>query len=419
MEDCCCLLEHMKENVQLAVGCTEPVAVGYLACELRKHVVGEIESIRVITSEGIFKNGKGVYIPSTSLKGLKLASSIGMCVKHPGEKLLVFQNVTDEEIEQGVLLDQEGKVSLEMDETKSSVYVKIEVVTDQSKGVGILQGAHDHIVYLEVDGKILYEQTIQETQSTMNFDYDLSEVVKLAETIDLEKISYMYEGMEVNYQAALIGLEKVYGTNLGQHLHKLMDEGHLNMDSARMSRMLTSAAADVRMGGGQCAIMTSGGSGNQGIGVVLPIRTVSLAEGIEHDRVLRALFLGHLMNQLVKQRSGKLSGMCGCAIGASIGAAAGITWMLGGGIDEITESCHYIFANISGMLCDGAKVSCSSKLSTTAEEAVIASYLAIDGYKVERNSGVIGNTLEETIENIGYLSNEAYPMVNKKLLDII
>lgn len=111
--------------------------------------------------------------------------------------------------------------------------------------------------------------------------------------------------------------------------------------------------------------------------------------------------------------------MCGCAIGAGIGAAAAITWMLGGNDKQIAGACNNMFANISGMLCDGAKDTCSLKLSTSAGEAVLSAHLALEDMFVSPNVGVVGNTIEETIQNIGRLSHQGFSSVDDVMLEII
>ena len=182
---------------------------------------------------------------------------------------------------------------------------------------------------------------------------------------------------------------------------------------------MTAAAADLRMLGGDCPIMTSGGSGNQGIGVILPIAIVAKQENISDERLSKALFFAHAINRYVKEFSGKLSEICGCAIGAAIGATAGITWMIGGDDEQIAGACSNIFANLTGVICYGAKESCSMKLSTSAEELIVSAYLAVNGVISEKNVGILGETIEDTIKNIGKLSHGTFDKVADLMLEII
>lgn len=146
---------------------------------------------------------------------------------------------------------------------------------------------------------------------------------------------------------------------------------------------------------------------------------VAQKENLDEDSLARALFFAHIINRYVKEYSGKLSGLCGCAIGAAIGASAGITFMLGGSEEEIAGACTNIFANLTGMVCDGAKESCSMKLSTSAEESIIAAYLALNGVVTDANVGIVGASIEETIANIGKLSHQGFSKADEVMLEII
>lgn len=230
---------------------------------------------------------------------------------------------------------------------------------------------------------------------------------------------FIEDGIKMNEYASEEGLKSKDGLSIGKTLKNLMEEGSLKMDSSSKARLLTAAAADMRMGGGTCPIMTSGGSGNQGLGVIIPIKVVYDTENLEREKLIRSVFFAHLINVYVKAYSGKLSGMCGCAIGAGIGSSAGITYMLGGNLEEIEGSASNMFANLAGMLCDGAKDTCSLKLSTSAGEAVISSYLALEGVIVKPNVGIIGDSIEKTIQNIGDLSKKAFKGVDSFMLEII
>lgn len=185
------------------------------------------------------------------------------------------------------------------------------------------------------------------------------------------------------------------------------------------TRILTAAAADMRMGGGTLPIMTSGGSGNQGIGITIPVYIVAKEENLDNDTLARGLFFAHVVNRYVKEYSGKLSGICGCAIGAGIGASAAIAFMLGGDEEQISGACINIYANLTGMLCDGAKESCSIKLSTSSEEAILAAYLSLNGMITNSDVGIVGDSVEDTILNIGRLSHEGFSKVDDLMLEII
>lgn len=244
------------------------------------------------------------------------------------------------------------------------------------------------------------------------------DIANIVREIDIKEIDFVLEGVDVNLDAADEGL-KGYGMGLGKKLNELKENNILPDNFITDTRILTAAAADMRMGGGPLPIMTSGGSGNQGVGITLPIYMVAKEENLDDDTLARGLFFAHIINRYVKEYAGKLSGLCGCAIGAAIGSCVAIAFMLGGGEEEIAGACTNIFANITGMICDGAKESCSMKLSTSAEESIIAAYLALNGVVSQANVGIVGKNIEETIANIGKLSHQGFKTADEVILEII
>lgn len=417
------LIELIKEDVNEALGCTEPVAVAYCANVAASHIDPEnITKIDLFTSKNIYKNGKSVKIPHTGACGLDLAAALGVYVKKCEHAMLVFASADENAITRAKKLIGAGKVVLTCVEESPDIYVRIEIHTDCDVVTAELMKSHTHIERVTKNGEILYAFAGEQTTSKKEtLDMKSLSFAKLREMIDrapFYKLAFTLEGVKLNMRAAMEGL-RGYGSKLGATLNTLKEQGILADNFVTEARLLTAAAADLRMGGGNAPIMTSGGSGNQGIGVILPIAVVAQKEGASEDKLARAIFFGHAINRYVKEYSGKLSGICGCAIASGIGASAGIVYLLGGTDEEIAGACQNLYANLTGMICDGAKESCSLKLSTSAEEAILASYLAKSGVISERGVGVLGTTIEETILNIGKLSRHAFTHVDDEMLKII
>ena len=241
----------------------------------------------------------------------------------------------------------------------------------------------------------------------------------MANIADINDLQYMKEGIALNTKVSNESLEGDYGLNVGKTLKYLQEKNIIGNDIITNIKIATSAAADMRMGGGSLPVMTSGGSGNQGIGVILPIYLVAQKENIEEEKMLRAIFLGHIVNKYAKVYSGKLSGMCGCAIGAGVGVCAAITYMLDGTNEQIKGSSNNLLANLTGMICDGAKDNCSLKLSSCVSEATMCAYLALNNIIVRNNVGIVSDTIENTIKNVGILCNKGFVKSDEVLLDLI
>jgi L-cysteine desulfidase len=416
------LLNMVREETVPAIGCTEPVAVAYAAAVGKKYLDVPMEKMNILVSKNIFKNGKSVIIPNTEEWGLDLAAALGVVEGNSDDGLLVLKNVNQNSLHIAHRIIDEGRVTVSYLEESPDVYVEVCLVGTNNKVEVILKDSHNHIDKVIVNETIVYEEKAKENKRSsysilkeMNF----KDIRKIAEEIPLEDILFIEEGIAMNRKAAENGISGKKGLKLGAALYKLQKDGKIYGDASTKARILTAASADIRMGGGDCPIMTSAGSGNQGLGVILPVMVVAEENDIEKEKLLRAIFLAHVINKYVKIYTGKLSAMCGCSIAAGIGASAGITWMLGGTDEEISGAAQNMLSNLTGMICDGAKETCAFKLSTSAGEAVLSAYLALEDIIVKPNIGIIGSSIEETIKNVGTLCKDGLSYADNIIVDII
>ncbi|OSB19098.1 hypothetical protein B2H94_08315 [Clostridium sporogenes] len=416
------LLELIKDETKPAIGCTEPVAVAFTVATGKKYMQGKILKIDLKVSKNILKNGKSVTIPNTEVCGLDIAGALGEICGDPEEGLFVFRNVNNEYLDKAKEMIKNKVVTLNPIEDTDPVFVEATLKGEKDEVVAILKGGHTNIEKVIVNGKIAFEKDNKNKKDNKDYDFikelSLKDIRQITEDISIEKLDFIMDGIEMNKEAAKEGLKRQKGLTLGSSLLKLQEEGKIGKDSATIARILTAAGSDLRMGGGMCPIMTSGGSGNQGLCVILPINVVAEDIKAPKERLQRAVFFGHAVNNFVKKYTGKLSAICGCAIAAGIGATAGIAWLLGGKDKEIEGAILNMLANLTGMVCDGAKGSCAIKLSTSASEAVISAYLALNDIIVPNNTGIIGNTVEDTINNLGMLCKDGFYKADDVMLSI-
>ncbi|AUN21878.1 serine dehydratase subunit alpha family protein [Clostridium botulinum] len=416
------LLELIKDETKPAIGCTEPVAVAFTVATGKKYMAGEVLKIDLKVSKNILKNGKSVTIPNTEVCGLDIAGALGEICGDPEEGLFVFKNVNKDYLDKAREMIKNKVVTLNPIENTDPVFVEATLKGEKDEVIAILKGGHTNIERIIVNGKIAFEKDNKNEKDNKDYDFmkelSLKDIREITEDINIEKLDFIMDGIEMNKEAAKEGLKRQKGLTLGSSLLKLQQEGKLGKDSATIARILTAAGSDLRMGGGMCPIMTSGGSGNQGLCVILPITVVAEDIKAPKEKLQRAVFFGHAVNNFVKKYTGKLSAICGCAIAAGIGATAGITWLLGGKDKEINGAILNMLANLTGMVCDGAKGSCAIKLSTSASEAVISAYLALNDIIVPNNTGIIGNTVEDTINNLGMLCKDGFYKADDVMLSI-
>lgn len=415
------LINVVGEDSTKAIGCTEPVAVAYAANVASSYINNDdISKIILKVSKNIYKNGKAVKIPNTGNHGLDLAASLGAFTSESKKPFLVFSNLTDKEIDKARNFIKANNVDVNYIDNVPDIYIEARLITKDNDVTSIISNSHSHVSKIIKNGEVIIDNPfIKDKKSSFSIkNMTFEQLAAIVRSMDINDIDFVLEGIYVNMDAAQEGL-KGYGLSLGKKLNELKENNILPDNFITDTRILTAAAADMRMGGGPLPIMTSGGSGNQGVGITLPIYMVAKEENLDDDTLARGLFFAHIINRYVKEYAGKLSGLCGCAIGAAIGSCAAIAFMLGGGEEEIAGACTNIFANITGMICDGAKESCSMKLSTSAEESIIAAYLALNGVVSQANVGIVGKNIEETIANIGKLSHQGFKTADEVILEII
>ena len=416
------LLNMVKDETVPAIGCTEPVAVAFAASFAKKYMNNEIKNMDILVSKNIYKNGKSVIIPNTEEWGLDLAAALGVIGGNSEDGLMILRNINLNLIEKAHKMIDEERITVNYLENSPDVHVEVVLTNSEEKVELILTDKHNHIETVMYNGEKVYEDKLAEGKAasyTALKDLTFKEMRMIAEDIELEDIRFIEDGIKMNKEAAENGILGSKGLKLGAALYKLQKEGKLNSDPSMRARILTAASADARMGGGDCPIMTSAGSGNQGLGVILPIVVVAEDNEIEEERLFRAIFFAHIINKYVKIYTGKLSAMCGCAIAAGIGSTSAIAWILGGNDEQIAGAATNMLSNLTGMICDGAKENCALKLSTSAGEAVLSAFMALEDIIVKPNIGIVGETIEDTIKNVGILCKEGLIQANDVIVGII
>jgi len=415
------LIEMVKAEVKPAIGCTEPATVAFAVATASKYIKGKVKEIKVKTSLNIYKNGKSVIVPGTNECGLELSAALGFILGDPEDGLCVFKNVNEISLKRAKIMIKENKVFLEPLQGCHGIYVEV-ILRGENNVRVILNNCHTHIQSIELDGKYVFEDILSESnESSTEILKNLSfkEIRTMAEEASFNDINFVLDGIPMNMKAAKEGLNKTSGFNLGAGLKKLQEITGESCDSSMKARILTAAGADFRMSGGTLPIMTSGGSGNQGLCVILPVAVIGEKTGASEEKIARAMFFAHSINLFVKAYIGKLSSLCGCAIAAGVGASVGITWMLGGTDDQIAGAANNMLANLTGMICDGAKESCSMKLSTSAGEAVLSAYLACADIIVPKNIGIISGSVEQTIRSVETLCKDGLKETDEVLVQIL
>ncbi|NDV26642.1 serine dehydratase subunit alpha family protein [Desulfovibrio sp. JC010] len=423
--------EILHLEVSPALGCTEPVAIA-LATAAAASVMPEKQpdKIEVWVDPNIYKNGLAVIIPGTGgLNGLDTAAALGALYGDPALGLEVLEPLNETSTKEACKYKESNPVTVNLLENRHGIYVRALLSYGKSSVETIIEGVHDNIISLTLDGKPVKDSALVKTQQAQKTDMSrledyiktlsLSELVDMLSELDEEDFAFLQEGITYNMRLADHGLKHGSGLAVGATLEKLARMKILSRDMILAARIVTSAASDARMGGIKLPAMSSGGSGNHGLTAILPIHAVSEYVDCSEKTMLEAIALSHLVTAYVKAQTGRLSAVCGCSVAAGAGATAGITYLMGGTPAQMSGAITNLTEDLAGIICDGAKCGCALKLATAAGTAVQAALFAIHGVNVHSTDGIIGASPEQTMQNIGTLSTQGMIDTDRTILKIM
>lgn len=417
------IIALIHREVVPAIGCTEPIAVAL--CVARASEILNNRHPQRITAQlsaNILKNAMGVGIPGTDMIGLPIAIALGALIGKSEYGLEVLKDCTPEAVEEGKQLIDTQAIQISLKEgIEEKLYIEVCCEADGNKATAIISGGHTHFVYESLNDEVLLN--IQsgsgheggETEMELN----LRKVFEFATTTPIEEIRFILEAKRLNKAAAERSLAGNYGHELGKTLRESRSEKHLMGDNT-FTHILsyTSAACDARMAGAMIPVMSNSGSGNQGIAATLPVVVYAEDNQKTEEELIRALTLSHLTVIYIKQSLGRLSALCGCVVAAT-GSSCGITYLMGGGYEQVAYAVKNMIANLTGIICDGAKPSCALKLTSGVSTAVLSAILAMEQKCVTAVEGIIEDDVDLSIRNLTRIGSEGMNETDKMVLDIM
>ncbi len=424
----------VHQQVVPAIGCTEPICVALAtakATERLRALKNNDECpahIEVKLSANILKNAMGVGIPGTGMVGLPIAVALGALVGKSEYGLEVLRDSNPEWVEKGKQFIAEERINISLAseeefETRGvakdeKLYVDIMVIAEDGTTANATI-AHQHTHFIDCKQKPVEENQEEEVANEDSpLELNLHTVYEFASTAPIEEIEFINEAARLNMAAAQQSLEHNYGHCLGKALHRPLGRGILGDSIFSHVLMATSSACDARMAGAMIPVMSNSGSGNQGICATNPVVVFARENHNTHDELTRALMLSHLTAIYIKQHLGSLSALCGCVV-ASTGSSVGITYLMGGNYQQISAAVKNMIANLTGMICDGAKPSCALKLTTGVSTAVLSAMLAMQGECVTSVEGIIDDDVDRSIRNLATIGKDAMNETDRCVLDIM
>lgn len=422
------ILQLLHREVIPAIGCTEPIAVALCVARATELLGAEPDRITVHMSKNIYKNAMAVGIPNTGMTGLPIAIALGATIGRSEYQLEVLRDATPDAVAYARAYMERVPADIQVDaDVPDVLYIRAEVSKNGISTHATIQGDHTRFVDDTADNTNDTESSAH--GASINEQLTFHAVYQYATTVPLNDVRFLLEGAEMNVNAAKTSFHGDYGHGLGkllqaQRKRKCMPTCR-NLLPAIFGNTLftkilsyTSGACDARMSGAMVSVMSNSGSGNQGISCSVPVYIYAKENDCTEEQMLRALTLSNLMVIYIKQSLGRLSALCGCVVAAT-GSAAGITYLMGGGYEEITYAVKNMIANISGMICDGAKPGCALKVTSGVGTAVLSAALAMQHSYADGTEGIVEDDIDRTIRNLTRIGREGMTQTDDLILDIM
>ena len=416
------IIALIKREVVPAIGCTEPAAVAFCTAHATEALGCRPDSIDVKLSANMLKNAMGVGIPGTGMSGLPIAVALGALIGKSEYRLEVLKDVCPEAVAEAKAFLAGNRVTIGLtQDSDETLYIEVRCGAGEKRSRAIIARDHTRLVYLE--GPCVQTQDRRaalgkEQEAAAENDLTLRRVFEFATTAPLEDLEFINESRRLNEAAAEEALKGNYGHELGKTLSRPLGKGIMGDSIFSHIISATSCACDARMAGAMIPVMSNSGSGNQGIAATLPVVVFARENHNTEEELTRALVLSHLTAIYIKQSLGRLSCLCGCVV-ASTGSSCGMTYLMGGGYEQVASSVKNMIANLAGMVCDGAKPSCALKVSSGVSTAVLSAMLAVQNHSVSSYEGLIEDDVDRCIRNLTRLGSVGMQETDKMVLDIM
>ena len=408
------IIALINREVVPAIGCTEPMAVSLCVAKAAEALGERPARIDVLMSSNILKNAMGVGIPGTGMIGLPIAIALGALIGRSEYQLEVLKDLTPEALEEGKRFVDQKRIDISLKQGNcDKLYIEVTCTAGGHSKTAIIAGSHTHFV----TGDATYGHTSDQDDDS-EIALNMQMVYDFASTAPLDEIRFIEEARRLNMDAAREALKGNYGHNLGKTIDRPLSKGIFGNTIFAHIISRTASACDARMGGAMIPVMSNSGSGNQGICATNPVCVYAEMNENTEEELIRGLTLSHLTAIYIKQSLGKLSALCGCVV-ASTGSSVGIVYLMGGDYDRCCAAVKNMVANLTGMICDGAKPSCSLKLTSGVSTAILSALLAMEGKCVTSQEGIVDDDIDRSIHNLTAIGADAMCITDEMVLNIM
>lgn len=407
----------LRYQVTPAVGCTEPVAVALCTARAAHEMTEPVKKAEIRVCPSVFKNGRRAGLPGLTVVGLDYATAMGTIETDYTKGLVILNGFTKEQLEMVPSVHDAMEISVDVEHDQGLFYISARLWGETETAFCEIRERHTNITYVEKNGEVVFKAEAPAGQAAANpaaallkefKKLTVDDIIDYVESADASEIAFLKEGADMNMaisRAQTPYLAHVHGDKLDDILFRI--------------RTATANASYARLSGVPMPVMSSAGSGNHGITAIIPITILWESLGLPEEILIKSLALSHLMTSYIKTYTGALSPICGCAIAAGVGAAAGMAWMQKMSREVIKGAMTNMIGNLAGMLCDGGKPGCAYKLATAATEAYLSVHLAESERVIACQDGIVGETIEDTIRNLGILCNDGLAHMDDTIIDIM
>ena len=408
----------LKEELRLAMGCTEPIAIAYSAAIARGYMESDPTSITISLSGNIIKNTKSVVVPATGgMHGIAAAVAAGTVANRSDLVLEVLSVLTEADVPKLHSLIENCPIIVQELDTTHIFELHIVMKNETEEVIARLLDRHTNLVFVEKNGEVLVRNEQEEQDGGIKTDRSLlnvEDIVAFAEEVNLDDVRELLERqIACNMAIAEEGIKNNYGACIGKVIYK---NGDCSLSDK--ARAYAAAGSDARMNGCELPVCIISGSGNQGMTASIPVVIYARELGKSEDEMLRAILLSDLITTHLKTGIGCLSAYCG-AISAGAGCGAGIAYLHGGGFKEVAHTIVNSLAILSGTICDGAKSSCAAKIAMAVESGILGYEMYKNGQQFYGGDGIISKGVENTIANVGKLARDGMSGTDKEIIRIM
>lgn len=405
-------IDILRKELIPALGCTEPIAIAFASAKA-KEILGENpEKIIIKLSGNMIKNANSVKVPGTNgRKGIEISVIVGAFLGDSNKKLEVLDNIDKSKLQYCDKLINDGIVQVELESNIQGLYIEIEMFANKNYSKVIIQDEHTNIILIEKNEEVIFQKDNLKNKFDDEVDYSFDQIYSFSKDVDYLDIKDILDmQIEYNINIAKEGLKNDWGANIGSIILNMKSEDYFDKLAA-----YAAAGSDARMSGCEMPVVINSGSGNQGITTAVPIIIYAKDNGYSDESLYRALIFGNLISLYIKEKIGKLSAYCG-VVSAAASAISSIGFLKGDSKEIISGTISNALATNSGILCDGAKPSCASKIASSIRNASLSYKQSLAKENFNPGDGIVKNDVDKTITTIGNIAKEGMKVTDEIVL---